>query len=405
VGYGAWSAGAGQFPGTATSPGPVVQVTATGAQPGLTPTPPPPKLPAALEPFQGKWRVTAIRVGDGKEVATAPDEAQNEFEFTGTAMFMPYRDASVGWRREKYTVAVDDTKTPRTIDMIAAGKPVARGIYEFSVTATSCKKCHNPPTADEKYDLLGLCAPGHEYFAGHAAWVQPGLGLRLAIAVEGQRPTKFGGTKEVIEFTLERVRPDWKEERAKLEKEKAQLEAFLKATDPAANKEEFARLAARVKLYQAKLDEDAARMQVEIARAQLAQAQAQVEVSRAHLELATKNLKEAQDRLAAIEKDAKKREPVAPAKDGMAYTVHVRPLAAPEKVIRVKVTGNDTVLEGLAYAAEDMAIKSDSVSVWVVRDKEILPVDLAGITQRGETKTNYVLKAGDQLFVQVKVGK
>jgi len=41
----------------------------------------------------------------------------------------------------------------------------------------------------------------------------------------------------------------------------------------------------------------------------------------------------------------------------------------------------------------------------VVRGGDVMPVDLAGILQKGETGTNYVLKPGDQLFVQVKVGK
>lgn len=67
----------------------------------------------------------------------------------------------------------------------------------------------------------------------------------------------------------------------------------------------------------------------------------------------------------------------------------------------MKATGNETVLEGLTYAAEQVLLKSDAVSVWVARDKTILPADLAGI-RKGETKTNHVLKPGDQLFVQAK---
>ena len=93
------------------------------------------------------------------------------------------------------------------------------------------------------------------------------------------------------------------------------------------------------------------------------------------------------------------------AKEAAMFTVHVRTLTAAEKVIRVKATGKETVLEGLVYAADDVPLKSDGVSVWVVRDKVLLPVDLPGITKNGVTKTNYVLKAGDQLFVQVKPAK
>jgi hypothetical protein len=91
----------------------------------------------------------------------------------------------------------------------------------------------------------------------------------------------------------------------------------------------------------------------------------------------------------------------APRPAGEVFTVHVRSLTAAEKVIRVKATGKDSVLEGLTYAAEAVAIKSDAVSVWVVRDRAILPVDLAAI-RKGDAKTNHALKPGDQLFVQVK---
>jgi hypothetical protein len=86
------------------------------------------------------------------------------------------------------------------------------------------------------------------------------------------------------------------------------------------------------------------------------------------------------------------------------FTIHIRTLTAAEKVIRVKATGKQTVLEGLVHAADDVSIKSDALSVWVVREKTVLPVDLPAIL-KGDAKTNHVLKAGDQLFVQVKPAK
>jgi hypothetical protein len=43
--------------------------------------------------------------------------------------------------------------------------------------------------------------------------------------------------------------------------------------------------------------------------------------------------------------------------------------------------------------------------VWVVREKAVLPADLDAIVNKGDAKTNYALKPGDRLFVQVKVGK
>ena len=68
------------------------------------------------------------------------------------------------------------------------------------------------------------------------------------------------------------------------------------------------------------------------------------------------------------------------------------------------MAGIKSVLEAVAYAASDMAIKPDAVHVWLVREKEILPVDLTAI-YKGDTKTNYTIKPGDQLFVQVKIAK
>jgi hypothetical protein len=56
------------------------------------------------------------------------------------------------------------------------------------------------------------------------------------------------------------------------------------------------------------------------------------------------------------------------------------------------------------HAADDVSIKSEGVSVWVVRDKTVLVVDLPAIL-KGDAKTNHTLKAGDQLFVQAKPAK
>ena len=87
------------------------------------------------------------------------------------------------------------------------------------------------------------------------------------------------------------------------------------------------------------------------------------------------------------------------------FPIRVRPVTLPERVIRVPATGKETILEGLAHAAEDMAIKPQALSVWLVRDKAILTVDLVAILQKGNGKTNFPLEAGDQLFVQMRVAK
>jgi hypothetical protein len=145
----------------------------------------------------------------------------------------------------------------------------------------------------------------------------------------------------------------------------------------------------------------------------LSKAETQWKASHAQLALAEavvvdaeKNLQIAKERAKAAEKaveDAKKPQ-VAPKAGNAVFTVHIRTLTAAEKAIRVRATGKETVLEGLVHAADDVSIKSDALSVWVVRDKAILSVDLPAIL-KGDSKTNYGLKAGDQLFVQVKPGK
>ena len=58
-----------------------------------------------------------------------------------------------------------------------------------------------------------------------------------------------------------------------------------------------------------------------------------------------------------------------------------------------------------AHAAEGGSLTTNGVSVWLVRDNTVLPVDLPSITKKGVTKTNYVLKPGDKLFIQMKAGK
>src|SRR5207237_331634 len=168
---------------------------------------------------------------------------------------------------------------------------------------------------------------------------------------------------------------DAKDERAALDRETARLEAILKAMGETDEKRAEADLQlAWLRIKEAKLEQDAARADVD-------QAQAQVEKATQQFTLASRKLQVAVAKLEQAEKTAKggKTTP-APAAGGDVFTVHVRPLAAAEKVIRVKATGKETVLEGLAYAAEDMAIKADALTVWVVRDKAVLPVDLAAIT-------------------------
>jgi RNA polymerase sigma factor (sigma-70 family) len=75
-----------------------------------------------------------------------------------------------------------------------------------------------------------------------------------------------------------------------------------------------------------------------------------------------------------------------------------------EVVIRFPLTNNETVLDALAQVADLHPIGSKR-RVWVARPgvqggaDQVLPVDWAAITQRGETLTNYQLLPGDRVHV------
>jgi polysaccharide export outer membrane protein len=75
-------------------------------------------------------------------------------------------------------------------------------------------------------------------------------------------------------------------------------------------------------------------------------------------------------------------------------------------VLRLPITGNDTVLDALSQIG-GLTPLSSKHRIWISRPTpagsecdEILPVDWVGITTRGRTETNYQLLPGDRLFVQ-----
>ena len=239
-------------------------------------------------------------------------------------------------------------------------------------------------------------------------------GVRLALSIDGKRPGKFGGDG-VIVFDLKRPDPQ-DEERAKLVEAQKRAAAKLAAAASGAEKQ---RLEAELELLRAGTRRTyrprgaaagggriAAQARAELERAKVQTLLAQVKVDEAMVDLQL-----AKARLVAAEKavaDAKKPRPGgAGAPDaGPVFTVHVRTLTAAEKVIRVKATGQEKVLEALVYAADDVSIKSDGVSVWVVRDKTVLPVDLPAITKSGDAKTNYVRSSpATNFLVQAKPAK
>jgi polysaccharide export outer membrane protein len=74
-------------------------------------------------------------------------------------------------------------------------------------------------------------------------------------------------------------------------------------------------------------------------------------------------------------------------------------------VLRLPITGNDTVLDALSQIGGLTSLSSKH-RIWISRPTpagaecdEILPVDWVGITTRGRTETNYQLLPGDRIYV------
>jgi polysaccharide export outer membrane protein len=81
-----------------------------------------------------------------------------------------------------------------------------------------------------------------------------------------------------------------------------------------------------------------------------------------------------------------------------------------EQVTRLPITGNETVLDAISLNPVRTGIYglppvSSKHHIWVARPghdghDQILPVDWVGISQRGQTATNYQLLPGDRLYVR-----
>jgi protein involved in polysaccharide export with SLBB domain len=81
-----------------------------------------------------------------------------------------------------------------------------------------------------------------------------------------------------------------------------------------------------------------------------------------------------------------------------------------EQVVRLPITGSETVLDGISqiYGLPAVASKKD---IWVARSfpcqgghgsEQVLPVDWCGITQRAQTATNYQIMPGDRIYVKAQ---
>jgi len=77
-----------------------------------------------------------------------------------------------------------------------------------------------------------------------------------------------------------------------------------------------------------------------------------------------------------------------------------------EQVVRVPVTGSETVLDAISQV-NGLSPVSSKYHVWIARrtpghgtPESVLKVDWIGITQRGATSTNYQIMPGDRLYVK-----
>lgn len=91
------------------------------------------------------------------------------------------------------------------------------------------------------------------------------------------------------------------------------------------------------------------------------------------------------------------------------YTIHVRKLTEPERIVRIPIKGMSTVLD----AVDALKLQTASLlqmDVWIVRRQadgrtQILPIDILRIIKQGRTETNFAIHARDRLFLQQRLRK
>ena len=74
-----------------------------------------------------------------------------------------------------------------------------------------------------------------------------------------------------------------------------------------------------------------------------------------------------------------------------------------DNVVRIPLTGNETVLDAISYVNGLQAVSSKRV--WIARpvpgcsENIVMPVDWCAVTGRGAAATNYQIMAGDRVFI------
>ncbi|HVJ81491.1 MAG TPA: polysaccharide biosynthesis/export family protein, partial [Planctomycetia bacterium] len=79
-----------------------------------------------------------------------------------------------------------------------------------------------------------------------------------------------------------------------------------------------------------------------------------------------------------------------------------------ETVVRLPVTGNETVLDAVSQIGGLSGVSSKQ-RIWVARpspagacQEQVLPVDWCGIVRGGRTDTNYQLMSGDRVYIMAE---
>jgi hypothetical protein len=97
------------------------------------------------------------------------------------------------------------------------------------------------------------------------------------------------------------------------------------------------------------------------------------------------------------------------AEETPSYTVHIRALKTSERTMHVQLSSSVTVLD----AVESLRRQSrelGQMDMWIERRTagghiRILPIDWTALSQGGQCSTNYIILAGDRLFLQARPAK
>jgi hypothetical protein len=94
------------------------------------------------------------------------------------------------------------------------------------------------------------------------------------------------------------------------------------------------------------------------------------------------------------------------AEEAPSYTVHIRKLKTPERAIHVQLTSSVAVMDAVA-SLQRQSRELGRMDMWIERRTasgrtRILRIDWIALSQGGAPATNYLILAGDRLFLQAR---